>query len=45
MTVQALQMSRYGTPTDVVEVVVLPEPQAPLAGHVLAAVEYAPINQ
>jgi len=41
---QALQIARFGTPAEVVHLVNLPEPEAPKAGEVLAAVEYAPIN-
>jgi NADPH:quinone reductase-like Zn-dependent oxidoreductase len=41
---QALEIDRYGTPADVVHLVDAPEPKAPGAGEVLAAVEYAPIN-
>ena len=41
---KALQMSNYGVPQEVVELVDLPEPEAPRADDVLAAVEYAPIN-
>jgi NADPH:quinone reductase-like Zn-dependent oxidoreductase len=42
--VQALQIATYGDPTEVVELVTLPEPDAPGAGNVLVAVDYAPIN-
>jgi len=41
---KALQMTKYGAPQEVVELVDLPEPGAPGADEVLAAVEYAPIN-
>ncbi len=41
---KALQMTKYGVPQEVVELVELPEPDAPKADEVLAAVEYAPIN-
>jgi NADPH:quinone reductase-like Zn-dependent oxidoreductase len=41
---KALQMAKYGAPQEVVELVDLPEPEAPKADEVLAAVEYAPIN-
>jgi len=41
---KALQMTKYGAPQEVVELVDLPEPGAPQADEVLAAVEYAPIN-
>ncbi len=42
---KALQMSEYGAPQEVVELVDIPEPPAPKVDEVLAAVEYAPINQ
>jgi len=45
VAMKALQMSRYGTPAEVVELVDLPEPEGPKGDEVLAAVEYAPINQ
>ena len=41
---KALQISTFGNPEDVAELVELPEPSAPGAGEVLVAVEYAPIN-
>jgi NADPH:quinone reductase-like Zn-dependent oxidoreductase len=41
---KALHIAEYGTPADVVQLVDVPEPSAPAAGEVLAAVEYAPIN-
>jgi NADPH:quinone reductase-like Zn-dependent oxidoreductase len=41
---KALQMTKYGAPQEVVELVEVPEPEAPKADEVLAAVEYAPIN-
>ncbi len=40
----ALQISRFGEPSDVLELVKLPDPHDPLANEVLVAVEYAPIN-
>src|SRR5690242_21779651 len=40
----ALRISSFGEPSDVVELVKLPEPRDPLANEVLVAVEYAPIN-
>jgi NADPH:quinone reductase-like Zn-dependent oxidoreductase len=40
----ALQISSFGEPSDVVELVKLPDPHDPLANEVLVAVEYAPIN-
>jgi len=36
---KALQMSNYGVPQEVVELVDLPEPEAPRADDVLAAVD------
>ncbi len=42
---EALQISKYGVPAEVVELVDLPDPDAPKANEVLVAVEYAPINQ
>jgi len=42
---EALQISRYGVPAEVVELVEIPDPEAPQANEVLVAVEYAPINQ
>jgi NADPH:quinone reductase-like Zn-dependent oxidoreductase len=41
---KALQISRYGKPQEVVELVDLPDPGAPGPNEVVAAVEYAPIN-
>ncbi len=40
----ALQIATFGDPAEVVELVALPEPDAPGAGEVLVAVAYAPIN-
>ena len=40
----ALQISRFGEPSDVLELVKLPDPHDPLANEVLLAVEYAPIS-
>ncbi len=40
----ALQISTFGEPSDVVERVEIPDPDAPIANEVLVAVEYAPIN-
>lgn len=42
---EALQISKYGVPSEVVELVDTPDPDAPKASEVLVAVEYAPINQ
>jgi NADPH:quinone reductase-like Zn-dependent oxidoreductase len=41
---KVLQMTKFGVPQEVVELVELPVPDAPKADEVLAAVEYAPIN-
>jgi NADPH:quinone reductase-like Zn-dependent oxidoreductase len=41
---KALQFSSYGVPAEVVELVDIPEPDAPKTNEVLIAVEYAPIN-
>src|SRR5258708_35824228 len=40
----ALQISTCGEPSDVLELVKIPEPHDPLANEVLVAVEYAPIS-
>jgi NADPH:quinone reductase-like Zn-dependent oxidoreductase len=40
----ALQIARLGNPSEVVELVEIPDPDAPGAGEVLVGVEYAPIN-
>ena len=40
----ALQISSFGEPSDVVELVKLPDPHDPLFNEVLVAMEYAPIN-
>ena len=40
----ALQITTFGDPSEVVELVEIPDPDAPSAGEVLIAVEYAPIN-
>jgi NADPH:quinone reductase-like Zn-dependent oxidoreductase len=45
MNMKALQISKHGLPAEVVELVDIPEPDAPKANEVLVAVEYAPINQ
>lgn len=41
---QALQLSAFGLPEEVVKLVELPEPSAPGAGEVLVAVEASPIH-
>ncbi len=40
----ALQISSFGEPSDVLELVTIPDPHDPLANEVLVAVEYAPIS-
>ncbi|GHO82578.1 zinc-dependent alcohol dehydrogenase family protein [Dictyobacter formicarum] len=40
----ALQIAIFGNPSEVVELVELPDPDAPGVGEVLVAIEYAPIN-
>jgi NADPH:quinone reductase-like Zn-dependent oxidoreductase len=40
----ALQIARFGNPSEVVDLVEIPDPDAPGAGEVRVAVEYAPIN-
>ena len=40
----ALQISTFGKPSDVVELVKIPDPDGPIANEVLVAVEYAPID-
>lgn len=40
----ALQLSAFGEPSDVVHLVNVPEPQAPVGNEVLIGVEFAPIN-
>lgn len=41
---QAIQISTYGEPAEVLELANIPEPAAPGANQVLIAVEFAPIN-
>jgi NADPH:quinone reductase-like Zn-dependent oxidoreductase len=41
---RAVQIREFGKPTDVLELVDLPEPAAPLGSRALVQVEYAPIN-
>jgi NADPH:quinone reductase-like Zn-dependent oxidoreductase len=41
---QTIQLSAYGDPRAVLELVTIPDPGLPPLGHVLVAVEYAPIN-
>src|SRR5258708_3779635 len=41
---RALQIATFGDPAEVVELVEIPEPDAPRASEVLVALEYAPIN-
>src|SRR5258708_34081997 len=40
----ALQIAIFGNPSEVVELVGIPDPDAPGVGEVLVAIEYAPIN-
>src|SRR5258708_35449884 len=40
----ALEISTFGEPSDVVELVTISDPDAPIANEVLVAVEYAPID-
>jgi NADPH:quinone reductase-like Zn-dependent oxidoreductase len=40
----ALQLSTFGDPSEVIELVTLPDPEPPKANEVLVAMEYAPIN-
>jgi Alcohol dehydrogenase GroES-like domain len=40
----ALEISTFGEPSDVVEQVTIPDPDSPIANEVLVAVEYAPID-
>src|SRR5260370_7690668 len=40
----ALQIALFGNPSEVVELVEIPDPDAPGVGEVLVAIEYAPIN-
>ena len=39
-----LQIARLGNPSEVVEMVEIPDPDVPGVGEVLVAIEYAPIN-
>ena len=41
---RAIQISSFGNPTDVLELIDIPEPPQPDAGQALIAVEFAPIN-
>jgi NADPH:quinone reductase-like Zn-dependent oxidoreductase len=41
---RAIQISSFGNPTDVLELIDVPEPPQPDAGQALAGVEFAPIN-
>jgi NADPH:quinone reductase-like Zn-dependent oxidoreductase len=41
---RAAMIKAFGEPTEVLELVDVPEPTAPAAGEVLVGVEYAPIN-
>ena len=42
---KAIQIERFGRPSDVLQVVDVPEVSAPAAGEVVIAVEASPINQ
>jgi NADPH:quinone reductase-like Zn-dependent oxidoreductase len=41
---RAIQISTFGNPVDVLELIDLPEPQPPGPGEVLIGVEFAPVN-
>ena len=41
---RAALIEAFGEPTEVLELVDVPEPTGPAAGEVLVGVEYAPIN-
>ena len=41
---RAIQISSFGNPTDVLELIDIPEPPQPDAGQALIGVEFAPIN-
>ena len=41
---RAIQISAFGNPADVLELVDIPEPSPPATGEVLIGVEFAPIN-
>src|SRR5260370_34391734 len=43
-TMDALQISTFGKPSDVVELVKIPDPDDPGTNEVLVAMEYAPID-
>ena len=41
---KAIQITSYGDPFEVLDIIDLPEPHPPGAGEVLIAIEYAPVN-
>jgi NADPH:quinone reductase-like Zn-dependent oxidoreductase len=41
---RAAMIKAFGEPTEVLELVDVPEPTGPAAGEVLVSVEYAPVN-
>jgi NADPH:quinone reductase-like Zn-dependent oxidoreductase len=41
---RAVQIKVFGPPTEVLQLVDLPEPPGPAAGEVLVGVEYAPLS-
>jgi NADPH:quinone reductase-like Zn-dependent oxidoreductase len=41
---RAIQISSFGNPTDVLELIDIPEPSQPDVGLAVIAVEFAPIN-
>jgi NADPH:quinone reductase-like Zn-dependent oxidoreductase len=41
---RAIQITKFGRPLEVLELVEFPEPRAPAAGQVLVGVEFSPIN-
>ena len=41
---RAAMIKAFGEPTEVLELVDVPEPNGPAAGEVLVSVEYAPVN-
>ena len=41
---RAIQISSFGNPTDVLELIDIPEPPQPDADQALSGVEFAPIN-
>ena len=41
---RAIQLSSFGNPVDVLEMIDLPEPQSPARGEALIGIESAPVN-